>query len=136
MIERAEAWYAVADIDNGFGSLTYTFDGRVLTVEMIGERTLCMEFGNVSAVRFEDECPGFDPLPSELPLLSPGVTFPLLRISGSRLLQQHSGIRGFNRAHFALITSDYLLQVIADPDVQCTWRPHRLAQQAVQPDRA
>jgi hypothetical protein len=74
----------------------------------------------VVATRFEEECPGYEPLPDSLPMLNPSTTFPLLRIYGSQWLQNHDAVRP-RAAHFAIISSDHLLQVIALPDVECSW---------------
>ncbi len=87
---------------------------------MHGERNLSILFKGVVGVRFEQECPGFDPLPDALPMLRPSTTFPLLKITGSEWLEQLEGIYlGLN--HFALISSDHLLQIIAKPDVIAHW---------------
>jgi hypothetical protein len=87
---------------------------------MIGTRVLVLRFAGVVAFRFEQECPGFDPLPHPLPLLRPSQTFPLLLIEGSGWLEQFSLIYK-ERRHFALITSDHLVQSIADPKVEIHW---------------
>jgi hypothetical protein len=131
---KAEKWHPIADIESGFSSLTYSFDGASLVVWMHGHRTLRLRFDGVVAVRFEDECPGYEPMPDARPLLKAGVTFPLLRVRGSKWLNDHEAIHS-GSAQFLLITSDHLLQVIARPDVPCSWERASEAQQSVQPDR-
>ena len=122
MTESAARWMPVPDIDGGFASIVFTFQGgpeRVLNLEMRGERNLQLRFTGVIAVRYEDECPGFDPLPKPLPMLKTGVTFPLLRVDESRWLSQWLMYKGLT--HFAMISSEDLIQLIAKPEVDASW---------------
>lgn len=120
MTARTLQWFPVPDITSEFGSLSYSFGGGTVSVTMHGERNLSLSFGGVIALRFEEECPGFDPLPNPLPMLKPQVTFPLLIIEDSEWLGMFEPIyRG--RKHFAFITSDHLLQLIAKPEVVAKW---------------
>jgi hypothetical protein len=122
-MESAAIWTPVPDIDEGFGSIVFTRlsdPERTLDLEMRGDRDLLLRFTGVIALRYEDECPGFDPLPKPLPILKTRVTFPLLRIQESRWLDQWSMYKG--RVHFAMISSDDLVQVIAKPNVEARWR--------------
>jgi hypothetical protein len=84
-----------------------------------GARTLSLRFTQVIALRYEDECPGFDPLPKELPMLKPGVTFPLLKIEESEWAKQWAMYN--NLVHLALISSDDLVQLVANPEVDARW---------------
>ena len=122
MDERATAWTPVPDISEGFASISFSYGAaasRPLLVVLSGTRRLSLRFTRAIALRYEDECPGFDPLPRPLPMLKAGVTFPLLKIENSRWVEQwpmHNGL-----AHFALISSEDLIQLIASPTVDAQW---------------
>ena len=123
MTESAVTWEPVSGIDGLFGSISFAYgpdDGRSVLVTMHGARNLHLRFTGAIALRFEDDCPGFDPLPNPLPMLRPGVTFPLLKIEHSQWLSQwhpvHSGL-----VHFALLSLDDLVQLIAKPSVDAHW---------------
>ncbi|HWF17801.1 MAG TPA: hypothetical protein VG754_00955 [Verrucomicrobiae bacterium] len=120
MAERATKWQPLSDIDSPFSSISYTFQDDALLVRMIGAKILTLQFSGVVAFRFEQECPGFDPLPRPLPMLNPSHTFPLLVIDESRWLEQFSLIYKDTR-HFALISYDHLVQLIAKSDVETHW---------------
>jgi hypothetical protein len=124
MAERATKWQPMPNIDSSFGSISYSFQDDRLVLRMIGSRVLVLDFAGVVAFRFEQECPGFDPLPHPLPLLRASQTFPLLLIEESRWLEQFSLIYKDCR-HFALITSDHLVQLIAKPNVDSYWEETR-----------
>lgn len=121
-MERSEKWEPITDLDEPFGSLSYSFEHPSFQVMLLGARRLSLHFTGVVAVRFELECPGYDPLPRPLPMLREAVTFPLLQVHGSRLLQDfrhmYPGV-----AHFALVSSDHLLQLIAQPHPRAAWVP-------------
>ncbi len=87
---------------------------------MIGDRVLALRFVGVVALRFEQECPGFDFPPLPLPMLAPSATFPLLRVDESPWLDQFRPIYG-DISHFALVSSDHLLQVLAKSEVESRW---------------
>jgi hypothetical protein len=90
---------------------------------MYGHRNLHLRFTGAIAIRFEDDCPGFDPLPPPLPMLRPGLTFPLLAIEDSEWVGQWKLIRaGARLRHFALLSLDDLVQIIAESDVVAHWR--------------
>jgi len=122
MNERAVKWQPVADIDQGFGSISFAYEpckGRSLSLLMHGDRTLSLRFTQLIALRYEDECPGFDPLPTQLPMLKPRVTFPLIRIEESEWAKRWAMHK--NLVHFALISSDDLIQLIAKPEIEARW---------------
>ena len=119
-MERAEIWEPVTDINEPFGSISYSYNGESLLVSLHGARSLSIRFAGVVAVRSELECPGLDALPHQLPALRPSVTFPLLTVAQSRWLAQFAHIYP-GRVHFALISSDSLLQLIALPQPVCAW---------------
>ena len=123
MIEKAIKWEPVPGIDGLFGSISFAYapgDGRSISVTMHGERNLHLHFARAIALRFEDDCPGFNPLPRPLPMLRVDVTFPLLKIEQSLWVSQwhplHTGL-----VHFALLSSDDLVQLIARPSVDAHW---------------
>jgi hypothetical protein len=120
MPEHAIKWQPIADIDTPFESISYAFRDDTLSVQMLGVRTLALEFTGVVALRFEQECPGFDFVPLPLPMLRPSQTFPLLCVEGSSWREQHASIYGDLR-HFVLVSSDHLLQLLAKPDVKAEW---------------
>ena len=124
MAARATKWQPVPDIDVMFGSISYAFGQHdALSVQMLGERTLFLNFTGVVALRFENECPGFDFLAGiELPMLRPRETFPLLSVEGSPWREQWAAVYG-ELSHFALVSSDHLLELCAKPVVQARWEP-------------
>jgi len=120
MAHRVSKWHPVTDIDSPFGSIEYSFQQEALSVRMIGTRTLVLRFSGVVALRFEQECPGFDFVPLPLPLLRPSQTFPLLLVEESEWLDQFKTIYG-DLSHFALASSDHLLQLLAKRNVEARW---------------
>ena len=121
MLEHATKWQPIADIDSPFGSLSYSFRHDSLSVQMVGVRTLALDFTGVVALRFEQECPGFDFIPLPLPMLRPSQTFPLLCVESSPWREQYAAIYG-DLLHFALVSSDHLLQLLAKPQVRVEWK--------------
>lgn len=121
MPEHATKWQPIADIDYPFGLISYAFRHDSLSVQMIGVRTLALDFTGVVALRFEQECPGFDFVPLPLPMLRPSQTFPLLCVERSSWREQYAAIYG-DLLHFALVSSDHLLQLLAKPEVKAEWK--------------
>ena len=121
IMEQAEVWEPVTDISEPFGSISYSYDGESLLVTLHGTKSLSLRFDGVVAVRCELECPGLDSLPPQLPPLRQSVTFPLLKVAQSRWLSQFEHIYP-SRVHFALISSDVLLQLIASPQPVAAWQ--------------
>lgn len=117
-------WQPVLEIDSPFGSISYSFEANAVLVRMLGERNLMLRFCGVVALRFEQECPGFDFPSFPLPMLGPSTTFPLLRLNESPWLDQFRPIYG-EISHFALVSSDHLLQVLAKSDVESRWEPQK-----------
>ena len=117
-------WQPVSDIDSPFGSISYRFQSETLLVRMVGTRILTLDFAGVVALRFEQECPGFDFVPLPLPMLGPSQTFPLLCVDESQWLKQYTAIYG-SLSHFALVSSDHLLQLLAKPNVLACWEAQR-----------
>ncbi len=126
MTESAKPWrpiQGIERIESPFASIAFSYEPehrRAVSVTMYGARSLRLCFRGVLALRFEDDCPGFDPLPHPLPTIRPGLTFPLLNIEASPWLGQwqpmHPGL-----AHFALLSLNDLVQLIAEPDVSAQW---------------
>jgi hypothetical protein len=121
MPSLATKWQPVSDIDSAFGSISYSFQDDSMVVRMIGARILVLHFSGVVMFRFEQEGPGwFDPLPRPLPMLKPLQTYPLLTIEGSQWLEL-SRVIFKDRSHFALISYDHLVQLIAKSEVKVHW---------------
>ena len=125
MSERALAWYPVPDINDGFGSTSFAYDAsghggsRSVLITMRGERNLSLRFTGVIALHFEDDCPGNFPLPPQRPQLNAGFMFPLLKIDNSRWLAQWPMLPSL--IHYALLSLDDLVQLIAEPTVLAHW---------------
>jgi hypothetical protein len=120
MSDRASKWHPVSDVDRPFERIAYSFEEDTLSVRMIGARTLVLSFSGVVALRFEQECPGVDFLRLPLPMLGPSQTFPLLVVDHSRWLEAFQLVYR-DRSHFALVSSDHLMQVIAKASVKAHW---------------
>jgi hypothetical protein len=120
MPERVIKWQPVADIDSAFGAVSYSFDSDALVVRMSGVRPIVLRFFGLVALRFEQECPGFDFPAHPLPMLRASETFPLLRIEQSQWLERYLGMYG-ELAHFALVSSDHLLELLAKPNAEARW---------------
>ncbi len=121
MSERVSKWQPVADIDRPFGCIAFSFEDDALLGRMIGDRTLALRFSGVVAIRFEQECPGIDfPAVSLLPSLGPSQTFPLLLVEQSEWLEVYQPIYR-DVSHFALVSSDHLMQVLAKASVKVQW---------------
>ncbi len=134
MTETAIKWECVPDIDEIFGDISFSYQalekGSLLVVMHGKQRDLVLKFPRVIALRYEDDCPGFDPLPSPLPTLKNGRTFPTLKIEQSDWLSQwapiYSGSSLKDITHFALISLNDLVQIIAMPAVEAYWKDIKL----------
>ena len=124
MSQQVIKWQPLSDIDSPFGSIAYSFEREVAFVRMVGVKTLTLGFSGVVALRFEQECPGYDFVPFPLPMLTPSQTFPLLLVEESQWLQQFTPIYG-ELSHFALVSSDHLLQLLAKPNAEARWDVQR-----------
>ena len=61
MTEQALAWLPVPDINDGFGSISFSYESnrsRTVLVTMNGARRPRLRFTRVIAFQFEDDCPG------------------------------------------------------------------------------
>jgi hypothetical protein len=123
MIERASVWRPVPDIEDGFGSISFSYESnrsRDALIVMNGKRQLILKFSRVIAFQFEDDCPGNFALPPEMPRLNTQWVFPLLEIENSRWLNQWP--MWPNLKHFVLFSLEDLVQLIALPTVDARWR--------------
>lgn len=127
------AWEPVAGIDRPCGSMSFSYTDQTLVVvmhflrpELGKEWDLRLEFSSVLAVRWENECPGLESYPNNMACLEEGVTFPLQKVSGSEWLSMlgtiHS-VRDRPHAHFLLVASDDLMQLIALDNPRVKWVP-------------
>lgn len=94
--------------------------------ELGKEWDLRLEFSRVLAVRWENECPGLEDYPNNMACLEEGVTFPLQKVFGSEwlnLLGTIHSIRDRPHAHFLLVASDDLMQLIALDNPRVEWVP-------------
>jgi hypothetical protein len=126
MTQVAVPFNILPDVDHHFDVIDFSLKNettRTLEVVMYGARRLSLRFTQVIAVRHEDECPGYDPLPKDLPKLAGQIwTFPLLTILGSTWKQQWD-FQPQQRQHFALISAGDLVQIVASPEVEAKWLP-------------
>jgi hypothetical protein len=120
MTSTISKWNPVSDVDCEFGSIQFSFENDEAVVRMVGDRTLVLRFLGVVALRFEQECPGFDFPPLPLPTLRESATFPLLRVEASSWREQYRAVYP-EISHFALVSSDHLLQILARSDVEARW---------------
>jgi hypothetical protein len=123
MTEHASPWHPLPDINDGFGSISFSYDSnrsRSAHIVMNGARRLSLKFTRVIAFQFEDDCPGNFKLPATLPRLNAEWVFPLLRVENSVLLGQWP--MWPNLAHYVLLSLDDLVQLIAFPTVEARWQ--------------
>jgi hypothetical protein len=131
MKEHASAWYPVSDIDDGFESISFSYEARVsmeprsVLIVMKGRRSLSLRFTGVIALHFEDDCPGNFPLPPELPRLNAKFVCPLLKIENSKWAAQCP--MWPNLTHYALLSLDDLVHLIAGPTVLAHWEGGHVA---------
>jgi hypothetical protein len=121
--EKAIKWNPVPDINDGFEAISFSYhfdDARTVSVVMHGERNLHLKFTHVTALHYEDECPGNFPRPPELPMLKSNLTFPLLRINESKWRAQW--LMYTDLIHYFLISSDDLVHLVAGPNVDAKWK--------------
>jgi hypothetical protein len=90
---------------------------------------LLLRFEGLVALRWELECPGFDPVPKDLPKCTEVQwriwTFPLLKIEESEWLKQYQPIyepaKAPSLSHFLLVSMNDLVQLIARSDATAEW---------------
>ena len=134
---KATVWEPVQGIIGPCGDISFERIGPdVLFVTMhfsnvigLPEKDLHLRFSGPLALRWEVECPGFDPVPGELPKCTVPEwrdwTFPLLTVEGSefletfRLIYAHGSAPGIS--HFLLVSMDDLVQIVANSAVDAEW---------------
>jgi hypothetical protein len=88
---------------------------------------LILNFSGAIALRWESESFGLVPLPERLPRCPDPWsrwTFPLLSIENSTWLDTHHArnlVSSKGRLHFALLSMNDLLHILALPDVKAAW---------------
>jgi len=134
--ERCLKWDAVPGIDSPCADISFVYNkADSITVTMhfsrvknLASRDLELTFNGAISIRWESESFGLNPLPNPLPKCGDTEwdtwTFPLLKVENSSWLRAHLDrhpIAAEGRVHFALITMNDLLQVLASPSVNAQW---------------
>jgi len=95
------------------------------------DKDLRLQFTGALAVHWENECPGFYPLPQDMltcaePEGSPWV-FPLQRVEDSELLGQFRAVYEIGSAprlaHFLLLSLDDIVHIVARSEATAEWIP-------------
>lgn len=126
----------MSGIQSACADLSFSLDARdrlVVTMHfsfMVGQprRDLLLAFSGPISIRWEQESFGLNPLPTPLPRIEggrhPAWTFPLLQIEDSSWLIAHESNNppaAARRAHFALVSLNDLVQILALPEVAAEW---------------
>ena len=126
-------WEPTTAVDRACADIFFSYDApHVLVVRMQYSRAagnpeydLQLTFRGAIAVRWEEEAFGLNPLPEQRPLTSDGKwTFPLLVIEQSTWLREYHDrhpVAAASRQHFAMVSMNDLLQVLALPDPRAEW---------------
>ena len=121
--EQPVEWKPVPDINDGFEAISFSYhcdDTRTVTVVMHGKRSLQLKFTHVTALHYEDECPGNFRTSLDLPMLRSNLTFPLIQIENSNWRAQWPMYPDL--IHYFLISSDDLVHLVANPNVDAKWK--------------
>jgi hypothetical protein len=134
---KASIWQPVSGIvgpcaDIGFArsredTLVMTMHFSLVTG--LPDKDLRIQFTGALAMHWENECPGFYPIPQDMVKCSDPQwaqwVFPLQRVEGSDLLREFSGVyeigSGPRLAHFLLLSMNDLVHVIAKTEVVAEW---------------
>lgn len=134
--ELCVPWEPLPGLIAPCGSVSFSYESpdrlraRLAFSEVIGgvPHDLLLLFSGVIAARFESESFGIVPLPNHLPKFSTpqwsNWTFPLLHVSSSSWLEEHvshNPAAAERRVHFALISMNDLLHILALPEVTAAW---------------
>jgi hypothetical protein len=131
--QRCVKWEPVPGIQSHCGAISFNLDSRdELTVRMHFslERDLLLKFPGVIALQWEEESFCMILLPRPWPQIGAGDyptwTFPLLQVEHSAWLAEYQA--GFpvrpgteRRVHFALVSLDDLVHILALPEVSASW---------------
>lgn len=139
MKESCSKWMPVSDVIGPAADISFAYSRRDnCSVTMHFSRVvglppedLLLRFTDIVALRWELECPGFDPTPESLPKCTLSKwskwTFPLLKIKRSQWLTQYSSIYQHTDcpelSHFLLVSMNDLVQIIARSDAGAEWIP-------------
>ena len=134
--ERCVRWEPVPGIQSACADISFQLDSRdQLTATMHfshmhgqPKRDLSLRFAGVVALRWVQESFDVIHLPKPWPQVGSGAqptwTFPLLQIQHSTWLAEHQSANSpaaEGRIHFALISLNDLVHILAFPDVECKW---------------
>lgn len=133
--EYCVKWEPVTGIDYPCADISFKYDAPFeLAVTMnfsrvkgLQPKDLLIKFDGPISFRWEDEVFGLNYLPEDLPRCSnpewKGWTFPLLRVENSLWLKRHHDRNSVyeDRVHFALLSMNDLIQVLALPVVEVQW---------------
>jgi hypothetical protein len=136
---NAAVWHPVVGIDGPCSDISFSRalpEDLVITMHFslvrgLPNQDLQLSFSNVCALHWEDEFPGLYPMPESMAKCANSQwarwVFPLQKIEGSELLQEHQRVRetGVPRklAHFLLISMNDLVHVIAGDEPRARWVP-------------
>jgi len=129
----ASTWSPVSDVVGPCADISFerTLPGALIVTmhfsltKGLPNRDLRIAFAQAAAIRWEEECPGLEPVPRELPKLTNPKwstwTAPLLGLEDSVLLRSLRAIHGEHLQHFLLVSMNDLLHVVAGPSVEASW---------------
>ena len=133
--ERCSKWGVIPDVDYPCADISFSYNksGQIIltmhfsSVTGLPERDIELSFNGVVSLRWESETFGFNPLPDELPKCTAtewqSWTFPMLKVDSSSWLQAHedNALTEGTHSHFALVTMNDSLQIIAKSEVKARW---------------
>jgi hypothetical protein len=133
--ERCSKWDVAPEVDYPCADVSFIYrEPGKITVTMhfsnvvgLPERNLEISFEGVVSLRWESESFGLNPLPEELPKCTAvqwqSWTFPLLKVDSSSWLRAHedNALPEGTHGHFALVTMNDLLQIIAKSEPKTRW---------------
>jgi hypothetical protein len=126
---KASIWQPISGIVGPCADISFALshkDTLIVTmhfslVRRHPNRDLRLQFEHAVAMHWEQEYPGFYPVPQNM---SP---FPLQKVEGSELLEQFSMDYGFTSGprltHFLLLSMNDLVHIIAYDDATAVWIP-------------
>jgi hypothetical protein len=133
--ERCERWSVVGGVEWPAADLFFSYEAPYIAMVRMqfantvrgSQRDLVLRFRGVIALRYESESTGLVPLP-EPPRFTTGEwsghTFPLLLVQQSLWLAEHhahNSVESTDRHHFALVSMNDLLHILALPTVEASW---------------